>query len=353
MDGGREKIEECECGTKDDEKKKKKKKKNLSFLSTSLSSPPYRPLFYHNLNEMPTPHARALVKKALLGWLALGVVVLWNFVAMSALQYAPYTLVDKDGNVKYEDSGFATAWVVALLLVLLLPVVVFGIYMCLYTAARKKSSLYYCCFFPLYGALVLYFLLQAIGVPTGGGGLMQLIVIAPDAGRDTVAKVFIGISMVCWLVAFAYGVWIAFGVRDEYRGAGGLAAAGKEATKVGAQAAYDNRETIKEAAWEHRDAIKQVAIDNKDVLIQAAKDNKQLAADIAVSAARENPDLAWQTALAVASSSQASPAQPTASASQFTSSSGQPLGAASSSAARPAGAAAASGTDDVIDWSKF
>ncbi len=274
-----------------------------------------------------------------MGWIGIFVVVVWNFIAMTALQYAPYVV-----EMKSMPSGFATSWVVSLVLVLALPAFAFGVYMCLYTAARKKSSLYYCCFFPVYAALVFFFFLQAIGLPDwGGGGLMELIVIAPDDGRSIVPKIFIGISMFCWLGAVAFGVWLALGVRREYQGAGGLAAAGKEATKVGAQAAYDNRDTIKEAAWEHRDTIKQVAVENKDVIIQAAKDNKQLAAEIAVSAARDNPDLAWQAAVAAAQSS-APAAAPAASPAQFTSSAPQ--------TARPAGAAASS-ADDVIDWSKF
>jgi hypothetical protein len=233
------------------------------------------------------------------------------------------------------DSGYGVAWIVSLVLLVFLLPAVFGIYMCLYSAARKKSSLWYCCFFLLFGALVVFLFLEAIGLPDwGGGGLMILIVIASDEGRSVAAKVLISIAMLCWLVAAGYGVYLALLVRREYVSAGGLAGAGKEATKVGAQVAYDNRDTIKQAAWEHREEIKQVAIDNKDVIIQAAKDNKQLVADVA----RENPDLAWQAAMAAAS---AAPA-PAASASQFQSSAPQ----------RPSGAPANS-TDDVIDWSKF
>jgi hypothetical protein len=243
-------------------------------------------------------------------------------------------------NGMHVDSGYGVSWIVSLVLLVFLLPAVFGIYMCLYTAARKKSSLSYCCFFMLFGALVIFLFLEAIGLPDwGGGGLMILIVIASDDGRSVAAKVLIAMAMLCWLVAAGYAVYLALLVRKEYVSAGGLAGAGKEATKVGAQVAYDNRETIKQAAWEHRDEIKQVAIENKDVLIQAAKDNKQLVGDVAVQVARENPDLAWQAAMAAAS---ASPA-PAASASQFQSSAPQ----------QQRSGAPANSTDDVIDWSKF
>jgi len=302
--------------------------------------PPCKPIFYHNLREMPTESAYRVVKKALQGWMGLAVVVVFNFVAMTALQYSPYTNM----MMMLVDAGYATDWIVSLLLPVLLPAAVFGVYMCLYTAARKKSSLYYCCFFPMLALVLLVLVLEGIGAPnSGGGGLMKLIVIGGDAGRSIVSKVLIAVSMVCWFVGVGYVVWLGFLVRREYSGAGGLAAAGKEATRAGAQVAYDNREVIKETAWEHREQIKQVAVDNKDLIIQAAKDNK----DLVVQVAREDPDFAWQAAMATAqaaSSPSATTTTPSAHASQFQSSNPRPPAAA----AKPANS-----TDDVIDWSKF
>ena len=80
---------------------------------------------------------------------------------MTALAYTPVT--DKDG--KSTSTGYGgSAWIISLLLVLGLIPLSFGIYMCLYTAARKTSSLYYCCFFPLAGALIIFSGLCALGV---------------------------------------------------------------------------------------------------------------------------------------------------------------------------------------------
>lgn len=117
---------------------------------------------------------------------------------------------------------------------------------------------------------------------------------------------------VCALAQVAYSVYLLLLVRVEYGGAGGMAAARKEAsgvcsgaitdvrwaqaTSAGVKVAYDNRETIKEAAWEHREEIKQVAVDNKDLLIDVARENQ----DVAIGLAKENPDLAWQLAVSAA-----------------------------------------------------
>jgi len=256
--------------------------------------PPCKPMFYHNLAEMPTSSSRSLVRKALYGWFGLTFIFIWNFVAMSAFNFTPYT--DDDG--KSQTTGFGVSWIISLVLVLVGIPVTFTIYMCLYSAARKSSSMYYFMFFIVFGALIIFFILCVFGVPPesiGSAGLLELIS-ASGKGHSTAVAILVAIAFACWVIAVGYSVYLFLLVRIEYKGAGGIQAARKEATRAAATTAYDHREDIKDAAWEHREEIKQVAVDNKDLLVQVAKENQ----DVAVKLAKDNPDLAWQMAVAAA-----------------------------------------------------
>ena len=45
--------------------------------------PPCKPIFYHNLNEMPTQSSRSVVRKALIGWF--GMLLLSFYKSFDAL----------------------------------------------------------------------------------------------------------------------------------------------------------------------------------------------------------------------------------------------------------------------------
>jgi len=275
--------------------------------------PPCKPIIYHNINEMPTESGRSVVKKALYGWFGLCCVLIVNLIAMSVLYFEPICppMMDCMG------SGYSLSWGMSILLLGAGGPAAFGVYLCLYSASRKNSPLWYCCFGIGFVLAILLMILLMLGIPDwGSAGLVELI-IAVGADKPAAPPIVIAISMILWGIAVAYSTYLLMLVRKEYNGAGGLAAARKEATHAAAQTAYDNRETIKEVAWENRDVIKQVAVENKDLIMNVASENK----GAVVQLAKDNPDLAWQMAVAAAqappgavtSSSAAAPIMPPAS----------------------------------------
>jgi len=256
--------------------------------------PPCYPLFYHNLDEMPTRQLKRMMQKVLLGWF---VAIFVYVINLCALGYSLFS----------GGSGADTiSFIMAIVYVIGGPVVSFGIYMILYTAARKNNAMYYCCFLVWFAALTILFVVLAFGPHGfGGSGLLQIITRANDLtatpthkGISPAVLVTLGVGMLLWLCVVGYHCYIMWMVRKQWNEAGGMKATTKEGIKASAQVAHDNKDTIKQVARDNKDTIKKVVVENQDVIRDAVVDNKDVLIDVArdnsdlvVDVVRDNPDI--------------------------------------------------------------
>lgn len=114
---------------------------------------------------------------------------------------------------------------------------------------------------------------------------------------DIILGSLIAISTFIWIALSVYNVAFMFHARREFSALGGAKAATKDFARQGAQAAYDNREVVKEVIVENKDTIKRVAVENKDTIIDFARENRETVARVAV----DNKDTIWENRDIVAS----------------------------------------------------
>jgi hypothetical protein len=180
----------------------------------------------------------------------------------------------------------------AIAAVLLGPPISFMVYYLVYTAIRKNSSLYMVLWFFCFGCQIIFEGFAVIGVVDGVGAGFIGMIAAFD--KNVVVGIMYLVCSVAWLGCILYNIFVVGnGGRKEYSALGGHKAAAKGFANAGAQAAYDNRDTIAEVARENKDNIRDFAVEHKDDIRDFAVDNRDVIAEVAV----ENKDLLVQTAM--------------------------------------------------------
>jgi len=191
--------------------------------------PVCKPFLNHDIRaDIPTPELQALVRKAYLGWMFITTTYLWNVVTVIAI-------------VIVEGTGAAiSTFFLGLVYALFSIPVSWLIYRRLYYAARLTSSSRYVLYFCLIWTSIAVFIVLGIGISGwGSGGFLAML----EAFKvNVVVGIFCLVDTLLFAILIVYHIVI-FGIaRREYKKAGGLEAAKKEASGEAAKQIAQNPE---------------------------------------------------------------------------------------------------------------
>jgi len=214
--------------------------------------PRCRPLLYHNIDgDMTEPSVKRLVRFAYFGWLAFLVAVLWNFICMFAA-----IIVD----------GAVGDFILSIVYCVFLPPIFFLIYRILYRAGRKTKPSLYIVFWIFYFLEMLLLCYFVVGYPsTGAGGIFWMSSAFSD-DHNALGFMFLA-SAIVWGIVAGWSIFIFILSRYEYRKAGGLAQAKKEATAAAIKEAREHPDLIKEGVK----ASAKLAAENPELVAQGLK----------------------------------------------------------------------------------
>jgi hypothetical protein len=214
--------------------------------------PRCKPLLYHNIEEdMPTTQVQRVVRFAYFGWLGFLVALLWNFVCMFALIIA---------------EGAVGDFVLSIVYMIVLPPLFFLIYRILYRAGRKTKPSLYIVFWIFYFLELLFFAFFVLGYPgTGAGGIFWMS--SEFSNAQNVIGFLLLASLILWGVILGWGIFVFILSRFEYKKAGGLAQAKKEAATAAIEEAKEHPELLKEGAK----AGAKYAAENPELVAKGAK----------------------------------------------------------------------------------
>jgi len=222
--------------------------------------PRCRPIIHHNIEGEIPPHHIKLIRQAYLGWYFHIVALIFNFICML-------------GSI-IKGEVVASFFYALIAMVVGIPIS-FWVYWMLYSSIRKASGFFFCIWFVVFVLQIASEIFFAIGIDGYGTAGVIMVLVSFDAQNTTLGILFL-VATILWVLVTLYNVYVFNKARIAWNSLGGAEAARKDFTNQAAQAAYDNRDTIK-----------QVAVENKDTIVQFAKDNKETIARVAV----ENKDV--------------------------------------------------------------
>jgi len=196
--------------------------------------PSCRPFLHHDIRgDIPTPELQSLVRKAYVGWMAIAVTFLWNIITVVSI-----LIVVGDGpsigsfflGIVYALFSIPVSWL---------------IYRRLYTAARFTSSSRYVLYFCLIWTSIAAWIVLGIGFSGWGSGGF-IIMLAAFKVNVTVG-IFCLVDLIMFAFIVLYHIVIFSLAHREYKKAGGLNAAKKEASGQAVKQLAENPELAKTA----------------------------------------------------------------------------------------------------------
>eukprot|EP01119_Soliformovum_irregulare_P002541 TRINITY_DN12784_c0_g1_i1.p1 TRINITY_DN12784_c0_g1~~TRINITY_DN12784_c0_g1_i1.p1 ORF type:complete len:305 (+),score=78.73 TRINITY_DN12784_c0_g1_i1:132-1046(+) len=236
--------------------------------------PPCRPIIHHDISIDIAPSSRKFIRRAYVGWWFHSFALGWNAIALSG------------SLIMGEVVG---GFFIGLAAFLVGVPASFIVYYVLYKALKQASAALFAMWFCLFGTQIILEIFFAIG--SGGTGAAGIILMIETFNLSRmVLGIFIAISAVIWCLVALFNVLFIISARKEYSDMGGHKAAGKDFAKQSAQAAYDNRDAIKQVAIDNREVIVDFAKENKDVIIDFAKENREATGRLIM----DNRDTIWE-----------------------------------------------------------
>jgi len=196
--------------------------------------PRCRPFIYHNIVEdMPTPEAITLVKRAYGAWFALIACLVINLASLLA------SVIIRGEPIAIQSFFLSLAYTVVC------TPASFLIYRLVYQAARKSATaMYFLYFIFLWFEILVYIAVFILGLDGwGGAGFFLMVGIF---GESIAVGVLCLISIVCWTFLVAWSLYIFHLARMQYVKLGGSAAAKKAVGDAAARGIASNPDLVEQ-----------------------------------------------------------------------------------------------------------